>query len=166
MNEKMNEQILIGTGASNQVRGIYKYTGSTSSIEMTALSTVTAKILTDALDLSYQFPNEAKRIIVSPEVRTNLRTIARPTAVGAFFLNGAVDGAPVLNTRKMQTGAGEKLYRGVVGPMQDAYLKQWDDAVFVHTRYEEGNQIMVLETFWDMVLAHPELWSTILDDTD
>ena len=163
MNEKMNKQILVGTGANNVI-GAYNFTGIESSSEMTALSTVTAGVITKGLDLSYQFTPSAKRIIVHPEVRTNFRTIARPTAVGEFFVNGQVDGTPVLVTKKMQLTPTTGLYRGMIGPWSDCYLKQWDDAVFVSSRYEDGNQILVLESFWDSVLAHPELWYRILDD--
>ena len=171
MNEQMNRLSLVGRGSANfEVDGLYSGSRVTAeSAEMTQLSDITAKIVTDSLDQSFQIANADKLIIVSPEVRTNMRTIARPTAVGAFFVNGAIDEAPVTPTDYLKIyNAGGMVtggqYRGLVGPMADCFLKQWDDAVFVHTRYEDGNQIMVLETFWDLLPTHPELWYKIKDD--
>ena len=170
MDEQMNRLMLVGRGSTNnEVTGIYVNTDiDNASDEMTQLSSITAKVITDGMDISYQIANQDKLIVVAPEVRTYFRTLARPTAVGSFFVNGQVDGTPVDVTSYFKyddSGTEKGLYRGMIFPPRDLFLKQWDDAVFVHTRYEDGNQIMVLESFWDLLPTHPELYYRILDNT-
>ena len=42
--------------------------------------------------------------------------------------------------------------------MSQIYVKNWDGAVFVSRRYEDGNDYLLLEVFWDMQLVHPGLF--------
>ena len=193
MTEQMSRLSLRG-GGGDEVVGLLGRTTNQKSKEIAALTDVTSKIITDGLDRSFQFTPAEKVIVVSPEIRTHLRTVARPSAVGTFFTGEGVDGTPVLHTDYMkymatsfpnedasgtaiadnanaQTKAGAVQhrvgggFRGLIFPPRDVYFKQWDDAVFVHTRYEDGNQIMVLETFWNFIPTHSELYYEIQDNT-
>ena len=130
MNEVMNEQLMVGSGAGNEIQGLYGAPGIGSSANLTALSGLTPAIVGASLDASFQFANSTKRIIVHPDAETSWKNTARPLAVARFYENGQIDGAPVIQTKYLSASDTKKV-RGLVGPPADVYVKQWDDAVFV-----------------------------------
>ena len=124
MDEQMQRLSLVGRGPTqNEVLGLYlDALILAESAELAQLSGITAAVITDGLDTSYQIANQDKVILLNPEARTFLRTVARPTAVGSFFVDGRVDGTPVEATRYLEVpgaNAGDPntgLYRGLIFP--------------------------------------------------
>lgn len=168
MKEKETYEMVKGDGTSDQITGVYDYAGVGTSGALTAVAGVTGAVVEQGIQTSFAMPNGNRRIIVSPEVKSAFRNLARPAAVGPLMEGDSISGVQVLETQnleKNEAGANQnKPARGIVGPFSDLYLKRWDNAIFVSRRYEDGNDYLVFEMFWDMQLGHPALWFRFRQD--
>ncbi len=155
--ERKNGQLVSGSGAANQARGVYN-TANIGTVTITAAPTV-AQIRT-ALANGFELDGMNKVIVVSKTVEQGMRNYASPTAVGKFYETGA-DGMGMVDmtfavhpTNHLSVG-GTKHFRGIVSPLGDIYFKNWDDAVFVDIDYRDGNYYMITEDYYNFVLGHP-----------
>ena len=155
MDEQRNSQIVYNAAGTNDITSLYNYTGVLTSTALAAVANLTAAVVNTGVQASFAIDDGTKRILVSPEAETAFKGLAQPASVGRFYENGTVDGIPVLPT---QYFGSTKPARGIVGPMSQIYVKNWDGAVFVSRRYEDGNDYLLLEVFWDMQLVHPALF--------
>ena len=153
LRELQNQHLLTG-GAGVDIQGLYGYSGIGTSAALTTVAGVDVDVVEAAIKTSFAFPNGNRRIIIGTEMESAWKKLARPDSVDAFYVNRQVNGVPVLETNYIT--AGGKAVRGLVGPFADIYVKQWDNAIFVSRRYEDGNDILVVEMFWDMMVGHPE----------
>ena len=140
-------------GATNEVTGIYGTTGI-GSATVTAQAGWTVAEIAAAIDSTYGNPKDRVKLFCHPESRSYLRSLAQPPAVGSFMMDGRIDGAEVISTKALSVGDTKK-FRGLVVSTNDVYYKEWDDAIFVSQRYENGNFFLVVEVFWDLFIVHP-----------
>lgn len=144
-------QVLDGDGQNNNLTGVYSAADVGSSDALTALSGISATVVDAALASSWTYPDDQKLVFTSPEVRRQLRTLARVNGVSAFLTGDTIDGG----ARVVQTKAfGEKTIRGVAGPWMEAGLAEWDDSVFVTIETRGGTHTLLVELFWNYVIFH------------
>ena len=169
MDETKTEQILMGAGATGatdeEINGIYFNASIGSSTDLSnGVADVTAAIIRAAMRASFPVTDNSKSIIMSPSAEDRLPSLAEPAAVGRFYEGGQVENFTVRETEYMQLTAGTKPARGLVGPLSQIYVKDWDDAVFVSRRYEDGNDFMVLENFFNTIVPYPEVFHRLRQD--
>ena len=152
--ELQSGQIVAGDGTGQNVTGIYD-TANVGSQTVTGAPQITAPFVLAGLDASFQYPASEKRIIMHPDGRAVVRGLAFPTAVAKFYMDDMVMGTPVLVTHHLDNA---KPGRTVIGPMREVYVKEWDNAVYVSRREEDGQDILTVELFWNMAIIHPSLF--------
>ena len=131
MGEVQSGQVVAGSGASNQIGGVYS-TASLMSSTVTSLAGITAAIIRAALARAKLGRNPL--IVTHVDVIDALRDIASPTAAGKLVENEMVDGVMMLRTEHLSV-TNTKKYRSVIAAFGEVYVKQWDNAYFVSRRY-------------------------------
>ena len=142
-------------GAANEVDGIYNLANVGST---TVTAAPTAAEVRAALRASWKVANN-RAVISSPANVDSWRNLASPAAVARFLeMDGmmpTVDGNMVLQTEHFTSA---KPYRGFAGPLSEIFVREWDGAVYVSRREQDGLQYIVLELFWNQFVRYPALF--------
>lgn len=161
MQEVQTEQILTGSGASNQAAGLYGLTG-VSNTDLSG-AVLTPDVCDAALRSSWQYASDpTRRIVISPTNYDVIRKTAEVTGISPYVVNQAVRGTPIALTEAMATGS--KPERGMVGPFSEVRMKRWDNSVFVSRRREDGVDWLVAELFWNFNIRRPALFHRFQED--
>lgn len=143
-------------GEANEVTGVYNV-ANVGSTTVTAAPT-TAQVR-EALRKSWRVPMAQRSIVTSPANVDSWRNLASPAAVARFLEDrestATVDGKMVLETEHFKS---DKPYRGFAGPLREIFLREWDGAVYVSRREQDGLQYIVLELFWNIFIRYPKLF--------
>ena len=166
--EIQSETIIVGSG-SNRPTGIYDTTGVTSSAELTtAYPTVDETEI--AIDNSWRFAGQRRAYVTSLAAVRVLRNAAQPTGVAPYMAAagnaGSIRDVQVLPTGYWANsgGSGKGEYRGIVGPFATVWVKEWDAAIYVSVREEDGLEILVTELFWNLWMQFPGEFYRFKDD--
>ena len=167
--EQMNRGIIVGDTADSPLEdGLYGLTGIGSSANLNAA--ITTALVEAALSASVHVASpEAGRAIVTTETNVQtLRSLAQPTAVAALMSpTPAMNGEDRVRDARVWTCGFfpvAKTRRGVVGPFSDILIKEWDQSVFVHRRYEAGINWLATEMYYDLLVRHPALFHRFRED--
>ena len=167
--EQMNKGLIVGDTADSPLEdGLYGLTGIGSSANLNAA--ITTAIIEAALaDSVHVASPQAGRAIVTTATNVGtMRSLAQPTAVAALMSpTPAMNGEDMIRDARVWTCGffdSAKTRRGVVGPFSDILIKEWDQSVFVHRRYEAGINWLATEMYYDLLVRHPALFHRFRED--
>ena len=161
--EQMNKGIIVGDTVDSPLEnGLYGLADVGSSVNLAAA--ITTAHVEAALSASVHVagPDAGRAIITTPSNVQTMRSLAQPAAVSALMSpTPAMNGEDrIRDARVWTTGFFDaaKTRRGVIGPFSDILIKEWDQSVFVHRRYEAGVNWLATELYYDLLVRHPELF--------
>ena len=167
--EQMNRGIVVGDTTDSPLEdGLYGLADVGSSANLTAA--ITTAHVEAALSASVHVagPDAGRAIITTATNVQTMRSLAQPAAVAALLApTPAANGEDRVRDARVWTCgffAAAKTRRGVAGPFSDILIKEWDQSVFVHRRYEAGINWLATEMYYDILVRHPELFYRFRED--